>query len=78
MPEYVVTSHKDYTGYRVTADSPRHAAEICAARSLYMEKPPALEEAPAPYPVEWIVIDVNGARLGNMMHVQAHRYRRSV
>lgn len=77
MPEYVVTSRNGWSGWRVNANSPREAAGIASARELLSNKH-VIEEAPAPLPAEWIVIAVDGARLGKIMPVQAHRYRRSV
>jgi len=77
MPEYVVTSRNGWSGWRVNASDPREAAEIASAKEMLSNRH-ALEEVPAPMPAEWIVIDVNGARLGKIMPVQAHRYRRSV
>lgn len=77
MPEYVVTSPGGWAGWRIVADSPKNAAVACAMRDLHVAVVD-IEQAPAPWPAEWIVIDVDGARLGEAMAVQAHRFRRRV
>lgn len=77
MPEYVVTSPGCWAGWRIVADSPRDAAAIAATRDLHVAVVD-IEQAPAPWPAEWIVIDVSGDRLRQAMPVQAHRFRRKV
>ncbi len=78
MPEYVVTTPNGWAGWRISAACPHEAAAIAAKRDLHALEPPAIEEAPAPWPAEWVVIDVSGDRIRQAMPVQAHRFRRKV